>query len=117
VPLVLRLSAPGFVTGCCCDIVLSADRPLRKNVTLLTAPTLRLRIVEASRERGAPDVRVELRQGGALVATGTTSGRGEVALRVPTLGQFAVRLVGPDLAMQPESLVDVWLDDDPKAFH
>jgi len=112
VPLVLRVSAPRFLTGLCCDVVVPADEALTKSVSLIEAPVVRARVLDASSRRPIGDVRVDLVQRGELVAGGWTKDDGIVAFRVPTVGKFRVRLSSAGYATPPESALDVRAGDE-----
>lgn len=113
VPLVLRITAPGFLTGYCCDLVLADDVPAVRDVDLLAAPPFALRVVVLPGRKPLPGVRVDLLQGESAAATGSTGQDGLCTIRPPIVGQFGVRLSHPDYVMPKGFDLDLWLGDRP----
>jgi len=111
-PLVVRVDAQGFLSGLCCDVVLSDATTVLKNVDLVPAPFVAVRVLSMPRAKRMKGVGVELLQHDDVLATGTTDGDGLALVRAPGVGQFRVRVAADGYPPPPESVVDVWPGDE-----
>ncbi len=113
VPLVLRFSRDGFVTGFCCDVRTRARGALEKNVVLAAAPRLVVRVEPETYESSWNDLDVELVRDGRVVSTARLDARNEAVLRPPEFGPWIVRVAPRNMAAPPShALVLVPTDED-----
>ena len=70
VPLLLRVAMPGYLTGLCCDVVLSDDTTLEKTISLLAAPYVGVRVLRLPDRTVEKHVHAELMSGDDVVASG-----------------------------------------------
>lgn len=108
VPLVVRVEAPGFLTGYCCDVLLEPKRVARKSIELRLAPRVTIRVVDAEKDVLVAGARVELRRGDEVVDFDTTNDDGEAILISPILGAVTVRAESERLSASREKSIDVW---------
>lgn len=106
--LVLRVEAEGHLTGHCCNVVTTADRPMRRDLVLVQGPAVRVSVTDGVTRRPARGVVVSLLRDDANVARAMTGADGRAVVRAPHFGAFGVRLSGPEHAPTPLETVTLW---------
>lgn len=113
VPLVVRVEAPGHLTGYCCDVLLEPGRVARKLIELAPSPVVRIRVVESPKGSRVNGARVELWRGAEVVGSGTTDSKGAVSMTLPVVGVFRVHVEADGLAASTDTTIDVWPAENP----
>ena len=106
-PLVLRLTHSGHLTGLCCDVRVSGADILRKDVALLRAPRVTLQLTALPQERAAEGVLVRLMDGPREIARGISDVDGALELAAAEQGRFQLRCGG--VAWAPNAAEDLLL--------